>query len=122
METTYQLVFTHRALAMAEKATGHNLLRWFGTLEMSINDLQGMLLATLQRHHPKSRRTNASTSLTKLASAPSSQDQVVERLEEGANKPKHFNRQRVANPSAENCERRVLASALVIARYTFETD
>ncbi len=51
--TTYQLVFTHKALALAEKATGANLLRWFSTLEMSVSDLSGMLLASLNRYHPE---------------------------------------------------------------------
>ena len=51
-DTTYQLVFSHKALAMAEKLTGHNLLRWFASLEMSVSDLHGMLLASLNKYHP----------------------------------------------------------------------
>ena len=50
---TYQLVFNHKALALAEKSTGHNMLRWFSSLEMGVNDLAGMLLACLKKHHPE---------------------------------------------------------------------
>ena len=50
---TYQLVFNHKALAMAEKSTGMNLIRWMNSLELSVSDLSGMLLACLKKHHPE---------------------------------------------------------------------
>ena len=51
-DVTYQLVFTHKALSMAEQATKMNLLRWLNMLEMSVSDLSGMLLACLNKYHP----------------------------------------------------------------------
>ena len=54
-DTTYKLVFTHRAMAHAEKVTGHNLLQWqllrWSRFEMSTNDLVTMLYACLIKYH-----------------------------------------------------------------------
>lgn len=53
--TVYKLVFTHRAMAHAEKVTGHNLLQWqllrWSRFEMSTNDLVTMLYACLIKYH-----------------------------------------------------------------------
>ena len=54
-DITYRLVFTHRAMAHAEKMTGHSLLTWqlnrWTEFTMTTSDLAGMLYACLIKYH-----------------------------------------------------------------------
>jgi hypothetical protein len=47
------LVFSHKALALAEKLTKENLLSCFITGNVSVSSLAALLLAALNKYHPE---------------------------------------------------------------------